>query len=71
MNGIELMNACLANPAVHAGMDTTKDMFGNTLEVGSALDNAALKQVLNSNSVPTVTKLTDFEAAKQLLKKTL
>lgn len=71
MNGIELINTCLANPAIHAGMDTTKDMFGNVLEVGSVLDNAAIKQVMKGNSIQTLPKLTDFEAAKQLLKKTL
>lgn len=71
MNGMELMNACLANPVVHSKMDMTRNMFGNVLEVGSILDNAATKRVLNNNSIPIAPKLTDFEAAKQILKKSL
>ena len=71
MNGMDLINTCLANPIIHSKMDMTRDMFGNVLEVGSILDNKAMKQVLNNNSISITPKLTDFEAAKQILKKSL
>ena len=70
MNGIQLINSCLANPNIHSGMDTV-NILGNTLEIGGVLDNIAMNKVFKNNSIITKPKLTDFEAAMQIIKKSL
>ena len=70
MNGVQLINSCLANPNIYSKMDTV-NIFGNTLEVGGILDNIAMNKVFKNNSIMTKPKLTDFEAAIQIIKKSL
>ena len=70
MNGTQLINSCLSNPNIHSGMDTV-NILGNTLEVGGILDNIAINKVFKNNSITTKPKLTDFEAAIQIIKKSL
>ena len=70
MNGTQLINSCLSNPNIHSGMDTI-NILGNKLEVGGILDNIAMNKVFKNNSIITKPKLTDFEAAIQIIKKSL
>ena len=70
MNGTQLINSCLSNPNIHSGMDTI-NILGNKLEVGGILDNIAMNKVFKNNSIIPKSKLTDFEAAMQIIKKSL
>ena len=70
MNGTQLINSCLSNPNIHSGMDTI-NILGNKLEVGGILDNIAMNKVFKNNSIITKPKLADFEAAIQIIKKSL
>ena len=70
MNGTQLINSCLSNPNIHSGMDTI-NIFGNKLEVGGILDNIAMNKVFKNNLIIPKPKLTDFEAAMQIIKKSL
>ena len=70
MNGTQLINSCLSNPNIHSGMDTI-NILGNKLEVGGILDNIAMNKVVENNLIMPKPKLTDFEAAMQIIKKSL
>ena len=70
MNGTQLINSCLSNPNIHSGMDTI-NILGNKLEVGGILDNIAMNKVFGNNLIVPKSKLTDFEAAMQIIKKSL
>ena len=70
MNGTQLINSCLSNPNIHSGMDTI-NILGNKLEVGGILDNIAMNKVFENNLFIPKPKLTDFEAAMQIIKKSL
>ena len=70
MNGIQLINSCLSNPNIHSGMNTVS-ILGNKLEVGGILDNIAMNKVFENNAFKHIPRLTDFDAAKQIIKKTL